>query len=149
MTRVAMILLGATALLLGAGCPPSAVGGCDKDTDCKGERICVQRACVDPEGDAVAPLPPPVPPPPPVSPVPGPPPVVEPRPTTPPTPAPQPTSPVPDPSSGQVHSGDPPPARGKCGCAPDDLMCNLRCSSQKNPSRPRFPEPSPPGPQPF
>src|SRR3954464_14900640 len=27
-----------------------ATGGCDKDTDCKGDRICVDRQCVDPQG---------------------------------------------------------------------------------------------------
>jgi hypothetical protein len=37
--------------------------GCTKDTDCKGERICVQHLCVDPPANAGsdAPLPPPVP----------------------------------------------------------------------------------------
>ena len=28
--------------------PASAVGGCTKDTDCKGDRICESRTCVDP-----------------------------------------------------------------------------------------------------
>jgi hypothetical protein len=37
-------------VLVVVGCPPASVlpPGCGKDTDCKGVRICVQHACVDP-----------------------------------------------------------------------------------------------------
>jgi hypothetical protein len=30
--------------------PGLAPTGCEKDIDCKGDRICVNRACVDPPG---------------------------------------------------------------------------------------------------
>lgn len=144
---VALASLGALLLAIAACAPAAEVGGCGKDTDCKGDRICVQRACVHPPGDAPPPARRPIPPSEGPPPEPPPPPVVVPRPSAPPPPPPPPrTNPVPAPSSGEVHSGDPPPARGKCGCAPDDLMCNLRCSSQRNPARPRLPAPSPPGP---
>jgi outer membrane protein assembly factor BamB len=41
------------------GCPPPAVlpTGCGKDTDCKGARICVQHACVDPPRPSPSPAP--------------------------------------------------------------------------------------------
>ncbi|MEM1033275.1 MAG: hypothetical protein AAGN82_23260, partial [Myxococcota bacterium] len=43
--RAAFVL---AALVLATGCsPPARVGGCDKDIDCKGARICVARACTD------------------------------------------------------------------------------------------------------
>jgi len=152
MMRGAIATALSTACLLLCGCPPSEVGGCDKDTDCKGERICVQRACIYPRGqgrpvtvppgmqpDPVTPrppLPPEVPPPPPADPPPSPPP---------------PATPTPTPSnSGEVHSGSAPTGRNKCGCAPDDLMCNLRCAQGDNPAAPHFPKPQvPPSPAPF
>ena len=58
MKRVALFLLIGGAL----GCPPAATlpSGCGKDVDCKGARICVAHACVDPPPkralDAGAPL---------------------------------------------------------------------------------------------
>jgi len=51
-----VIKLGAAALLAFAG-PALADDGCSKDSECKGDRICVQRQCVDPEpGTAAAQL---------------------------------------------------------------------------------------------
>jgi hypothetical protein len=41
-----------TALALFLPCAASAEDGCSKDTDCKGERICVQKQCVDPSETA-------------------------------------------------------------------------------------------------
>lgn len=49
---VAFLLAGVAALMVGVLRDPEAVG-CTKDTDCKGERICVAQACADatrPEG---------------------------------------------------------------------------------------------------
>lgn len=31
-----------------SGASPATAGGCAKDTDCKGDRICVKGSCVDP-----------------------------------------------------------------------------------------------------
>jgi len=45
MKTIFWTLCGLTALAVAA----RAEDGCGKDTDCKGERICVQRQCVDPE----------------------------------------------------------------------------------------------------
>ena len=46
--------LSTTCLLL--GCPPAATlpSGCGKDTDCKGTRICVRSACIEPPPRAPA-----------------------------------------------------------------------------------------------
>lgn len=47
-------------LLAQAGPSPDEAfdaAGCTKDTDCKGERICVRSSCVDPERPAAAPAP--------------------------------------------------------------------------------------------
>lgn len=43
-------------LLLAAGCPPPSTlpSGCGKDVDCKGTRICVAHACIDPPPRAAA-----------------------------------------------------------------------------------------------
>jgi outer membrane protein assembly factor BamB len=51
MKRAALYLLIAATL----GCPPAATlpSGCGKDVDCKGARICVAHACVDPPPRAV------------------------------------------------------------------------------------------------
>ncbi len=38
-----------------AASPATSAGGCSKDTDCKGERICVASACVDPPPKPVQP----------------------------------------------------------------------------------------------
>ncbi len=38
--------------------PPDAAGGCFKDTDCKGDRICVSGACVEPKPSAPVTKPP-------------------------------------------------------------------------------------------
>ena len=47
MKRAALLLLIGGAL----GCPPASTlpKGCGKDVDCKGVRICVAHACVDPQ----------------------------------------------------------------------------------------------------
>jgi hypothetical protein len=47
--------VGATPATTGtvASAPPA--GGCSKDTDCKGDRICVEAACVDPPPRPVQP----------------------------------------------------------------------------------------------
>lgn len=53
--------------------PPPVTGGCSKDTDCKGDRICVQAQCVNPTAKPPAPAPTPettAPPPPPAPPAP-------------------------------------------------------------------------------
>lgn len=47
--------------------------GCDKDTDCKGDRVCQDGTCKEPAPKQAA-LPPPAPPPPPAAPAPAPPP---------------------------------------------------------------------------
>jgi outer membrane protein assembly factor BamB len=46
-------------LALTSACPPAGTlpGGCGKDTDCKGARICVRHACADPPPPAPAPPP--------------------------------------------------------------------------------------------
>jgi outer membrane protein assembly factor BamB len=48
-------------MLAMAACPPAVVlpppSGCGKDTDCKGTRICVQHACVDPPHPSPTPTP--------------------------------------------------------------------------------------------
>jgi hypothetical protein len=36
---------------------PTSGAGCSKDTDCKGDRICVQGQCADPKAAAGAPTP--------------------------------------------------------------------------------------------
>jgi large repetitive protein len=48
--RVAFGVAAATLLVTTLGCPPAATlpAGCSKDVDCKGARICVAHACVDP-----------------------------------------------------------------------------------------------------
>jgi outer membrane protein assembly factor BamB len=50
------VVIGAIVLL---GCPPPALvrEGCGKDTDCKGSRICVANACVDPPHPSATPAP--------------------------------------------------------------------------------------------
>jgi len=45
MRTILLTLTGLSAFAM----PVRAEDGCGKDTDCKGERICVQRQCVDPE----------------------------------------------------------------------------------------------------
>ncbi len=50
----AALLLFVAALLL----PSLAVAGCEKDTDCKGDRICDQGECVDPAPGPSAGVPP-------------------------------------------------------------------------------------------
>ena len=47
MPRIVLGLLSA-ALLIAFGWPSVASGGCDKDTDCKGARICENQVCVSP-----------------------------------------------------------------------------------------------------
>ena len=56
MRRAALVLVMSAAL----GCPPAATlpAGCGKDTDCKGARICVAHACVDPPPKSAAAAPP-------------------------------------------------------------------------------------------
>jgi hypothetical protein len=48
----ALGMIVASALLTSFGA--AAEDGCSKDTDCKGERICVQKQCVDPSATAAA-----------------------------------------------------------------------------------------------
>jgi hypothetical protein len=45
MKTILWTLTGLTAVAMAA----RAEEGCGKDIECKGERICVQRQCVDPE----------------------------------------------------------------------------------------------------
>src|SRR5438132_13842818 len=45
MRTILLTLTGLSAFAM----PVRAEDGCGKDIDCKGERICVQRQCVDPE----------------------------------------------------------------------------------------------------
>ena len=54
---VVAVLAGAVSAL-GTGCAgkgSQGAGGCSKDTDCKGKRICVHLDCVEPGGEAVSP----------------------------------------------------------------------------------------------
>ena len=68
-----------------AQAPIAPAAGCVKDTECKGDRICVAGACVDPRPVAPIPAPAPIPPPAPV-PIP--------TPAPPPAPVPMPEAPV-------------------------------------------------------
>jgi hypothetical protein len=45
-------------VLLAVGSSRSAMAGCEKDTDCKGDRICEADACVSPDAPAAVPAPP-------------------------------------------------------------------------------------------
>lgn len=117
-----------------AGChegPAPTLPGCDRDTDCKGDRICHARACVDPpvpapspRGDAevAAPDPP--------RPAPAPPPSPAPAPTV----VPSPPAPAPAPAPGTPSTtGE---RRDRCGCPPDDLMCAMKCAQRGNAADP-------------
>jgi len=55
--RSALLIVGGLSLAWLA-CPSSARAGCEKDTDCKGDRICEDGACTDPGGGAKVPKPP-------------------------------------------------------------------------------------------
>jgi hypothetical protein len=61
MSRIASSVLAVLICSTGAA---FAEDGCSRDVDCKGERICVQRECVEPPPPAYPPLPPAVPEPP-------------------------------------------------------------------------------------
>ena len=134
-------------ILLAAGCsspapPPSDVAGCGKDTDCKGDRICVTRRCVEPTARDEAPPELEVP----TEAQPGPEPVVTPAPTqVAPAPAAEPApaagtqrpSPVPD-KTTVSSAGE---RTHPCGCAKDDLMCSMKCAQKGNAAGPStFPE---------
>jgi hypothetical protein len=53
--RMKSIAVIAAAGLLGSCTPIGGGGGCAKDSDCKGDRVCVAGACVDPGGGGPAP----------------------------------------------------------------------------------------------
>ncbi len=48
---IALAVAAAAAIAL-AGCKPQAPTGCGSDRDCKGDRICQNRACIDPPAKA-------------------------------------------------------------------------------------------------
>jgi hypothetical protein len=121
------------AVLAMAGCPaptnvepaPSQLG-CGKDTDCKGERICVAQRCVFPSEAAppvaaneapttVSPAPPSA--------------------TTaaPNTAASSPPAPRPSPSDAAASGQRPEP---RCGCAEGDVMCATKCAQRGNAAGP-------------
>jgi uncharacterized protein YegL len=56
-TLASLSILGAIALHCGGSSNFGGVGdggdGCNKDTDCKGERVCRENRCVEPEGEGV------------------------------------------------------------------------------------------------
>jgi hypothetical protein len=127
-----------------AGCTPTPAPqsvGCGKDVDCKGDRICVQHACVAPR---VASVPDPASTSSADAPVTG-----TSRPTasaTTPPPAPQPSASSPDPEPrGTVSSGSRTGPPRRCDCRRDDLMCAMKCAQRDNPvAPPTFPnEPAP------
>jgi hypothetical protein len=52
MQAIRGIFLGVLSLIITLSAGKNAVAGCEKDTDCKGDRVCFEGKCMTPEGAA-------------------------------------------------------------------------------------------------